>query len=149
MAFKNEYVPPLEQEASEFFKKAREILRKGYLKNDAWTVDRENDRVLCRTGRGHEIDDRDEEYWSYLDKNDRYAFTTRSVTYSRVSEGPPERTAMTRDVLYFMSGEPHKGLPDVQVIQRIKEAFETYGAYGMASQDEECQHTLLWQGKAV
>jgi len=52
MAFKNEYVPPLEQETSEFLKKARETLRTGYSKYDAWTVDRERDMVLFRRGGG-------------------------------------------------------------------------------------------------
>jgi len=33
MAFKNEYVPPLEQETSEFLKRAREILRTGHKGN--------------------------------------------------------------------------------------------------------------------
>lgn len=50
MAFKNEYVPPLEQETSEFLKKARETLRTGYSKYDTWTVDRERDMVLFRRG---------------------------------------------------------------------------------------------------
>ena len=52
MAFKNEYVPPLEQETSEFLKKARETLRTGYSKYDAWTVDREKDMVLLFVGGG-------------------------------------------------------------------------------------------------
>lgn len=47
MAFKNEYVLPLDQEeASEFWNKARITLRKGYSKYDMWTVDRERDMVL-------------------------------------------------------------------------------------------------------
>ena len=52
MAFKNEYIPPLEQETSEFLKRARETLRTGYSKYDAWTVDREHDMVLQYVGGG-------------------------------------------------------------------------------------------------
>jgi len=85
MAFKNEYVPPLEQETSEFLKEARETLRTGYNKNDAWTVDRENNRVLDRTGCGHEIDNRDEEYWEYLDGDECYGFTTKELNYSLIT----------------------------------------------------------------
>ena len=85
MAFKNEYIPPLEQETSEFFRKAREVLRTGHYKTDDWTVDRENNRVLGRTGCGHEIDDHDEEYWKYLDGDDCYGFTTKELNYSLIS----------------------------------------------------------------
>lgn len=52
MTFKNEFVPPLEQETSEFFKKAREILRTGHTNYDQWTVDREREMVLFRRGGG-------------------------------------------------------------------------------------------------
>ena len=149
MAFKNEYIPPLEQETSEFLKKARETLRTGHYQNDAWTVDRESNRVLKRTGKGHEIDDRDEEYWEFIDGSNRYSFTTKNVNYSRVSEGPPERTKMTRDILHFWSGDLYSGFPDERTIQFIKEAFRVYGAYCIASKDEECQHTLLLNGEAV
>jgi hypothetical protein len=50
MAFKNEYVPPLEQESSGFLKKARETLRTGYSKYDAWTVDRGGCPEFCVNG---------------------------------------------------------------------------------------------------
>lgn len=52
MTFKNEFVPPLEQETSEFLKKAREILRTGHTNYDQWTVDREREMVLFRRGGG-------------------------------------------------------------------------------------------------
>ena len=149
MAFKNEYIPPLEQETSEFFRRAREILRTGHKKNDAWTVDRENNQVLFYSGCGHEIDDHDEEYWRYLDDNDRYSFSTKKIDRKVLAAGPPKKIAMTRDILYFMGGDLYKGIPDALVIQRIKEAFQMYGAYCMASSEDECQHTLLWHGEAV
>lgn len=50
MVFNNEYVLPPEQETSGFLKKAREILRTGYSKYDAWTVDREREMVLLHRG---------------------------------------------------------------------------------------------------
>lgn len=149
MAFKNEYVPPLEQETSEYLSRAREMLRKGHLKNDAWTVDRENDRVLARTGRGHEIDDQNQEYWEYLDGDDRYSFVTSETSRSLIAKGPPMEIALSRDIQMFWGHAPYKGLPDSTVIQRIKEAFQVYGAHCMASQGEKCVHTLLWNGKTV
>ena len=149
MAFKNEYVPPLEQETSDFFRKARETLRTGHYKTDDWTVDRENNRVLFYSGCGHEIDDRDEQYWDYLDGDDHYAFTTKKLNYSLVSEGPPKKIAVTRDILYFKGGEPYKGYPTNLIIQRIKEAFQVTGGGGMATQNIVYEHTLLWNGQLL
>jgi len=149
MAFKNEYVPPLEQETSEFLKRAREILRTGHKKNDAWTVDREKNQVLFYRGGGHEIDDHDQEYWSFLNGDDRYSFTTRQNCYTFVSDGPPERWEMTRDIQSFRGGDLYKGLPDAKTLKRIKEAFDAHGAFCMASKNDECQHTLLFRGEAV
>ncbi|MEW5756030.1 MAG: hypothetical protein AB1810_06970 [Pseudomonadota bacterium] len=103
MTFKNEYIPPLEQETAEFLKKARQILRTGYKKNDAWTVDRENNRVLICSGRGRE-EGYGEEYWQYLDESGRYSFTTEKVHRSLVSEGPPKTVAVTRDISSFWGG---------------------------------------------
>ncbi|MEW5756027.1 MAG: hypothetical protein AB1810_06955 [Pseudomonadota bacterium] len=148
MTFKNEYIPPLEQETSEFLKNARQILRTGHKKDDAWTVDRENNRVLICSGRGRE-ESYDEEYWQYLDESGRYSFTTEKVHRSLVSEGPPKTVAVTRDILHFRGGEAFKGLPDAETMQHIKEAFHVYGAYCMASRNEVCQHTLLLRGEAV
>ena len=151
MAFKNEYVPPLEQETSEFLKKTREILRTGYSKYDAWTVDRENNRVLFYSGCGHEIDDNDQEYWEFLDGNDFYSFITKKVHHSLVSEGPPKKIAITRDILFFRDGKLYKGLPNDQTIQLIKEAFWVYGRSGVVSQEKNIVslHSLLWNGEAV
>ena len=149
MAFKNEYVPPLEQETSEFFRKAREVLRTGHYKTDAWTVDRENDRVLKRTGKGHEIDDHDQEYWRFLDGDDRYSFTTRQLSCTLLSEGSHEHWEMTRDIEKFSGGGSYKGLPDANTLKCIKEAFDAHGAFCMASKNDVCQHTLLFRGEAV
>lgn len=133
MSFKNEYVPPLEQETSEFFRKARETLRTGQCKSDAWTVARENNRGLFRSGCGHEIDDYDEEYWDFLDGDDRYSFTTKEISRKVVEAGPPKRIALTRDILYFWGHAPYKGLPDTLLIQEIKEAFRAYGGFSATS----------------
>ena len=149
MAFKNEYVPPLEQETSEFFRVARETLRTGRNKDDEWTVDRDNNRALKCTGGGHEIDDHDEEYWKYLDGDDCYGFTTKQLNYSLVSEGPPKAIAVTRDILFFKGGHPCKGIPTNLVIQDIRAAFHVYGGGGMVSPHDVYEHTLLWNGVAV
>lgn len=53
MAFKNEYVPPQEQETSEFLKQAQKTLKHASAElRSTWTVDRERDMVLFRRGGG-------------------------------------------------------------------------------------------------
>ncbi|MDO8892010.1 MAG: hypothetical protein Q7V00_09225 [Sulfurimicrobium sp.] len=50
MAFKNEYVLPLEQETSEFFRQTQKTLNAMAERRSKWTVDRERDMVLFRQG---------------------------------------------------------------------------------------------------
>ena len=50
MTFKNEYVPPLEQETSEFFSRAQKILSVMAEKRSKWTLDREREMVLVLKG---------------------------------------------------------------------------------------------------
>lgn len=151
MAFQNEYIPPVEKETSDFLKQARKILQTGYYESDDWTVDRECNRVLTRTGGGHEINDHDQDYWEYLDETGHYSFTTREVTRSLVSAGPPRTVAITRDIIRFWKSEVFKGLPDEKTIQLIKEAFLVYGRGGIVSQEKNVVslHTLLWNGEVV
>lgn len=146
MAFKNEYVLPLEEENSEFIKMAREKLKKGGGSTDAWTVDRDNNRVLSCSGRGHDIDSQGEEYWQFLDGDKRYSFTTMMVNDSLISQGPPQIISITRDIITFWGQEPYAGLPDDKTIQYVRDAFLVYGAYCMAYSNIQCQHNLLWNG---
>lgn len=149
MAFKNEYIPPVDQETSQFLKDARKTLRTGHKKDDDWTVDRENNRVLCLTGRGHDIDTYDEEYWGYIDERKYYSFSTKKINRQLISKENPRKISLTRNIIHFWSGEPYCGLPDKQTFMQIKEAFQAYGEFCMESQDEECHHNLLWNGGAA
>jgi hypothetical protein len=149
MAFKNEYIQPLDQETSDFFKQARKTLRTGNNRSDSWTVDRETNRVLFCSGRGHERDDSDDEYWDYLDETGHYSFTTTRILIDRLSEGPSEKWVVTRDIKKFWGHSPYKGLPEMKSLKDLKFAFEVYGPFGISSNDDECQHTLLLQGEIV
>lgn len=117
MAFKNEYIPPLEQETSEFLKKARETLRTGYSKYDAWTVDRERDMVLFRRGGGHDLDSANEDYWSFIDRKVSYSFTTWRLSES---ESSSEEMSITRQIGLGSSQ------PDTETIACIKEALREH-----------------------
>ncbi len=149
MPFTNEYILPIEQETSSFLKYARNVLRTGEKKDDAWTVNREKNRVLCRTGRGHEIDTHDEEYWGYIDNQKYYSFSTKKINRQLISRENPRKISLTRNIIHFWSGEPYCGLPDEQTLMQIKEAFQVHGEFCMESQDEECHHNLLWNGGAA
>lgn len=134
MAFKNEYVPPLEQETSEFLKKARETLRTGYSKYDAWTVDRERDMALVRQGGGHSLDSATEDYWGFIDRKGKHSFTTWLLSKSEISS---EEIAITRQI-GLESSEPDTG-----TIACIKEALRAYKDWGVSSNYKRARLTLL------
>lgn len=101
MTFKNEYVPPLEQETSEFFKKARETLRTGHSKYDSWTIDRERDMVLFRRGGGNSMESKDEAYWSFIVADREHDVDTNRLEKSEVA---PKEIAITYSVSF--RGDP-------------------------------------------
>ena len=138
MAFKNEYVPPLEQETSEFFSRAQKILNVMAERRSKWTVDRERDMALVRQGKGHSLDSANEDYWGFIDRKGVYSFTTWILSQSEISS---EEIAITRQI-GFKSGE---GLskPDTETITYIKEALREHKDYGVISDYLRCQLTLI------
>ena len=137
MAFVNEYIPPIEQETSEFLKKARETLRTGASKFDRWTVDRDSDRVLFRRGGGHDIDSCNEDYWSFLDGDSEYSVDTELLSSTEISPGT---IAITRSIGF--RGEAIAS-PDAECIARIKDALREYKDWGVISDYQHCQLTLI------
>ena len=121
MAFKNEYVPPLEQETSEFFRQARETLRTGYSQYDAWTVDREREMVLLYRGSGHSMEDRNEEAWSFIDRKGRYFICTTLLSKCEVS---PDEIAISRSFSFMTGGD--RIAPNPATVACIKEALNEH-----------------------
>lgn len=121
MAFKNEYVLPLEQETSEFFRKARETLRTGYSKFDTWTVDRERGMVLFRRGGGHSMESKDEDYWSFIDGKGYYLCDT---TLLSKTVSLPDEIETTRSI-GFQRGEKISD-PNAETVAHIKEALREH-----------------------
>jgi hypothetical protein len=138
MTFKNEYIPPIEQETSEFAKQARKTLNTGHTSRDSWTVDRERDMVLSRTGGGHSLDSYNEDYWSFLDHKGEYSITTRLVSKSEIS---PQEIAITRSFSYSLG--PRVIEPDAVTIACIKEALTEHKDWGRASDYKICKLTLI------
>ncbi len=139
MAFKNEYVLPLEQETSEFFKQAQKTLKHASAElRSKWTVDRERDMVLFREGGGHSMDDYDREIWSFLDRNGVYSFGTTLLSQSEISS---EEIALTRQIGF----KSREGLskPDTETIACIKEALREHKDYGVISDYKRCQLILI------
>jgi len=140
-AFKNEYVPPLEQEISEFLKKARETLRMGYSKYDAWTIDRERDMVLFYKGGGHDIDSAHLGLWSFIDRAGYYAFSTEEALKSVAS---PEEIAITYVLGPFRDGAPY-ATPTTETIACIKDALRERGKWHIFNPEayKRCQLILI------
>lgn len=138
MTFKSEYVPKLEDEKSELLLHARSKLRLGHLSTDQWTVDRENDMALVRTGRGHEIDDHDEEYWTFLHGDDTYHFDTSLLNSQELSG---KRIHLERTISFRATVGSSQ--PNDRVLQYIKSALRAYKDYGVISDYESCELVLI------
>ena len=139
MAFKNEYIPPLEQETSEFLKEARLKLRTGHSKHDDWTVDREDDMVLQYRGCGHEDKEAAKtEYWQFIDCEGLYCFDTYLESKIDISE---TEVAIKRRISF----PPTSGFdrPDADTIAKIKEALRVTKDFGVISKYESCQLVLV------
>ncbi len=139
MPFKNEYVPPPEQETSEFLRNARETLRTGYSKYDSWTVDREEGMVLFHEGSGHELEDANHDLWRFIDREGYYLFGTDKLSSSKNS---PEEIVISYKLKYFRSGERY-AQPNTETLLRIKDALHEYKDWGVISDYKRCQITLI------
>lgn len=139
MAFKNEYIPPLEQETSEFLKNARETMRAGYYERDKWTVDREREMVLKFVSSGHEMESAHQGIWRFMDRKGYYAFTTEELKKQEIS---PDEIAITYELGLFTGSSPYV-LPDAETIACIKEALSEYKDWGVISDYKRCQLTLI------
>jgi hypothetical protein len=139
MAFKNEYIPPLEQETSAFLKKARETLRTGYSKYDMWKVDRERDMVLFRRGGGHSMEAKDEEYFSFIAVHGEYCCDTDRLAQSKVRPGI---VAVTRRIRF--RGDPSNA-PDAATLMCIKDALQENSRRYLFKLEhyQRCQLTLI------
>ncbi len=134
MAFKNEYVPPLEQETSEFFRQAQKTLNAMAERRSKWTLDHERDMVLFRSGGGHSMESAGEDYWGFIDRKGKYSFTTWILLESEISS---EENAITRQIGLESSQ------PDTETIACIKEALREYKDWGVSSNYKRAQLTLL------
>jgi len=133
MAFQNEYVPQPEAEASEFFRAARGKLRLGFSPHDKWTVDRDRDLVLVRTGRGSDIESQNDEYFTFLRQDRTYRVHT-TVLESR--ELDPQRLRIVRKIRFVIA--PDLAPPTPEAIELVKEALTAYKDYGVISQHASC-----------
>jgi len=146
MTFKNEYVLVNEPEASEFFKSAREILRTDYSKHDTWTVDRDNEMVLFRTGSGNGMESAGEDYWAFIDQKGRYLCDTTLISKLEISA---DEISIIRSIS-FRSGKNWSN-PDAINVACIKDALREYKDWGVISEYKSCRLTLInaFTGKQI
>ena len=126
MTFENERVPRIEDETSDYFRLARAKLRAGFVPSDQWTVDRSRNLALRRTGAGHDIESRDEEYWTFLDGARAHHFAT-TLLASR--ETPDGSVHLERSIQFLLA--PGEAPPGDSTLRQIKEALMAYGVYGV------------------
>ncbi len=139
MAFTNEYVPPVEQESSEFFRQARKTLSVMAEMRSKWTVDREREMALVNEGSGRELESANHNLWSFLDRKGFYVFSTEQLSKIEVS---PDEVAISRRLNGFWAGERYSQ-PDKDTLARIKEALREYNDWGVVSDYKRCQLTLI------
>lgn len=138
MAFKNEYVPPLEQETSEFFRRAQKTLNVTSERRSKWTVDRDREMALVRLGSGHSEEDKNHDIWKFIDRKGTYFLGTELLSAQEIS---PEEIAITRS-FYYMTGGGDIA-PDAETIAAIREALEEYKDWGALSDYKRCRLTLI------
>ncbi len=137
MTFKNEYVPSVEQETSEFFRNARDILRISSSQFNRWTIDREREIILYRRGGGgHE--DPTTDYWSFLNADGEHQIVTEELERSPVS---PDEIAVTLSL--GLRGDLDRYTNEVLIC--IKEAFSEYTRWHLFNPEafKHCQLKLI------
>ncbi len=137
MSFQNECVPKPEDEQSEFLSGVRIKMRLGFVSDDQWTFDRNRDMVLVRLGSGHEVDTKDEEYWSFFGQGREYRFRTKRLVMRAESK---ETVRMERSIRFFvMEGFSE---PNDPAVQAIKEALTAFKDFGTLSRYRSCDLVL-------
>lgn len=141
MTFKNEYVPKPEEEASEYFKAAREALQKTVIYFDKWAVDRQNNMALVRAGCGSDRDSANQEYWRFIEAQRVYGFSTRLLAKRKISE---KVLHLERSITF------HAPAPEASLVPHIKAALQAFGDWGVISDYESFELVLkTTAGKAV
>jgi hypothetical protein len=124
MAFKNEYIPPIEQETSEFAKQARKTFNKGHSKFDRWTIDRERQIALIHIGSGRkDPGDSNAELWELVDEDGYFVFSMDRIAYVKMNS---DHVSITYKLLGFWAGERYSK-PSEKTFHRIKEALVEHG----------------------
>ncbi|OYY73784.1 MAG: hypothetical protein B7Y40_07990 [Gammaproteobacteria bacterium 28-57-27] len=144
MAFHNEKIDPQAKDTSQFLRNARETLR---LNEPSvyrfWSVDRERDLALLRSGGGGpDIDDANFESWNFLDRKEQYRIHTRELSDNAYSKDEGRFKKRLLSYTFRVWGEPY---PDAESLVHFKEALQEYRRSYLLSLHafETCQVTLI------
>lgn len=144
MSFKNEFAPSLEQENSEFFRKALEKFNIGHTQYDRWTVDRTHQGALVHKGSGREIESANHDTWAYIDPDGHYVFSTEKTSEEKNS---PEAVKTTYVLNGFWEGDAYSTPKPASLIQ-IKNALREYGRWHLFNPEAfSHSHITLIDGK--
>ncbi|MDD2893914.1 MAG: hypothetical protein PHF20_08285 [Halothiobacillaceae bacterium] len=140
MAFHNEKIDPQAKDTSQFLRNARETLRLNEPSvYDFWTVDRERDLALLRSGGGgNDIDAANFDSWAFFDRKGYYRIHTRKMSDNVL-------TADKERLMTYTFRVWGKSYPDAESLVHFKEALREYGRYALFNFDafETCQVTLI------
>lgn len=138
MAFIAEYIPPVEEETSDFLRKARKTLNTGWSRWNSWVVDRERDMVLHLRGSGRQPASVNQDYWFFMDGHRLYSAVTWLLSNQ---EGASAEVLITRSV-GFQIGDGLSN-PDTKTLAAVKEALCAFKDSGVSSRYRMCQLTLV------
>lgn len=139
MSFYNEYVPTPSEEKANFFLKAIKILRLENSVQSIWTVDRENNMVLYRSGTARDPSPIQEDFWTFIDTNGIYEFDTDRLLLEKIT---PDELAITYRLKRFWSGDG-RSTPNNDSLICIKAALKEHKDWGVLSNYRSCQLTLI------
>jgi hypothetical protein len=142
MTFKNEYIPPIEQETSEFAKEARKAFNKGHSKYDQWAIDRERQVALIHKGGGRkDPGDPDGELWALFDQDGYFVFSMDRVTYEKQDS---DSVRIVYRLLGFWAGDKY-AKPSERTLQHIRDALSEHSKSYMFEMYayKNCDLTLL------
>ncbi len=138
MKFHNEYVPKIEDETSDVLKAVCKKLHMGLDSTDKWTVESNREMVLIKTGRGHDIDSQNEEYWSFFEGTSEYRFMTKLLQRREISS---KHVYLERSIRFMMGFDFSE--PNDAVLKRIKDALIAHKDFGVISRFDTCELVLV------
>jgi len=147
MAFKNEYVPTIDQELSGFRDKARKTFKIGCGKYDRWTIDDEREMVLVSVGIRRDVDTENCYVWDFMWQSNICRIETERRLFSEPAKDEYLVVYEITDCRAASGCLP----PDLEMLKLFKEALIERSRWGVFEPNyyTRVQLTLLKEGEEV